>query len=45
MDWNETITIVGLIILAGIAQFTNGSDLALAIGGGLVGYLTKSVQG
>ena len=45
MDWNETITIVGLIILAGIAQFTGAGDLALAIGGGLVGYLTKGAQG
>jgi hypothetical protein len=44
MDWNETLTIVGLVILAGIAQFTGGSDLALAIGGGLVGYLTKGAQ-
>ena len=41
---NKTIVIVGLIILGIGALFFRFDELALAIGSGLVGYLSKDVE-
>lgn len=42
MDFdNKTILILGLVFIAVISIFFEVQDLALAIGSGLVGYLSK----
>lgn len=38
---NKTILIIGLIFLATIGVLLKQKDFALAIGSGLVGYLSK----
>lgn len=38
---NKTIVIIGIIAIGLGALFTGNDDLALAIGSGLVGYLSK----
>ena len=38
---NKTILIVGLIILAAMGILFQEKDLSLALGSGLVGYLSK----
>jgi hypothetical protein len=42
IDITEGITVLGLIVLAGIAIAQGADELASALGGGLVGYLTKT---
>jgi hypothetical protein len=45
MDYTELATVVILGILAGLAIVcldAEGKDVAIAVAGGLVGYLTKS---
>ena len=41
---NKTVLIVGLVILSGMGIIFQEKDLALAIGSGLVGYLSKDVS-
>lgn len=41
----EMVTVIGLIGLGGVALWLKQPELAVAIGGGLVGYLTKSNNG
>ena len=41
---NKTIVIIGLITIGIISLFCNNHDLALAIGSGLVGYLSKDAN-
>ena len=40
---NKTILIVGLVILAAMGILFKEKDLSLALGSGLVGYLSKDV--
>ena len=40
---NKTILIVGLLLIAIISIILKEKDLALAVSGGLVGYLSKDV--
>ena len=40
---NKTILISGLVILSLVAMYFSYKDIALAIAGGLVGYLSKDV--
>lgn len=40
---NKTILIVGLLLIAMISIILKEKDLALAVSGGLVGYLSKDV--
>ena len=40
---NKTILIVGLLLIAIISIMLKEKDLALAVSGGLVGYLSKDV--
>lgn len=41
---NKTIVIMGIIAIGLGALFTGNDDLALAIGSGLVGYLSKDAS-
>lgn len=41
---NKTIVIIGIIAIGLGALFTGNDDLALAIGSGLVGYLSKDAS-
>lgn len=41
---NKTVLIVGLVILAAMGILFQEKDLALALGSGLVGYLSKDVS-
>ena len=41
---NKTIVILGLVIIGVGALYVGNKDLALAIGSGLVGYLSKDAQ-
>ena len=41
---NKTILITGLVICAIIGLFLNYEDLAIAVVGGLLGYLAKDPQ-
>ena len=41
---NKTIVIIGIIAIGLAALFTGNDDLALAIGSGLVGYLSKDAS-
>lgn len=41
---NKTILITGLVIIAIIGLFMNSQDLAIAVVGGLLGYLAKDPQ-
>ena len=41
---NKTFVIVGLIAIGLCAVYTGNKDLALAIGSGLVGYLSKDAS-
>lgn len=40
---NKTILIVGLLLIAIISIIVKEKDLALAVSGGLVGYLSKDI--
>ena len=40
---NKSILITGLVICAIVAMFLNYEQIALSIGSGLVGYLSKDV--
>ena len=40
---NKTILIVGLLLIAMISIILKEKDLALAVSGGLVGYLSKDI--
>lgn len=40
---NKTVLIVGLVILAAMGILFKEKDLSLALGSGLVGYLSKDV--
>ena len=40
---NKTILIIGLLLIAMISIILKEKDLALAVSGGLVGYLSKDV--
>lgn len=41
---NKTIVILGLVIIGVGALYVGNKDLALAVGAGLVGYLSKDAQ-
>lgn len=44
---NEAVAIIGIVTIAVIAMFMLGAeakDIPLALGSGLVGYLTKSIK-
>ena len=41
---NKTIVILGLVVIGVGALYVGNKDLALAIGSGLVGYLSKDAQ-
>ena len=41
---NKTILIIGLILIGAIAVHIGNNNLALAIGSGLVGYLSKDAN-
>lgn len=41
---NKTILITGLVVCAIIGLFLNYEDLAIAVVGGLLGYLAKDPQ-
>lgn len=44
---NEALAIIGVVSIAIVAMFALGSeakDIALAVGGGLVGYISKGVS-
>lgn len=41
---NKTIVIIGLILIGLTALYCGNKDLALAIGSGLVGYLSKDAS-
>lgn len=41
---NKTIVIIGLILIGLTALYCQQKDLALAIGSGLVGYLSKDAS-
>lgn len=41
---NKTIVIIGLIALGIVVLYIGHKDLALAIGSGLVGYLSKDAN-
>ena len=41
---NKTIVIIGLIAIGICALYCGNKDLALAIGSGLVGYLSKDAS-
>ena len=40
---NKTILILGLIIIAILSLYVGEKDIALAVSGGLVGYLSKDL--
>lgn len=41
---NKTIVILGLVLIGVGALYVGNNDLALAIGSGLVGYLSKDAK-
>ena len=41
---NKTIVILGLVVIGVGALYVGNKDLALAVGAGLVGYLSKDAQ-
>lgn len=41
---NKTIVIIGLILIGLTSLYCGNKDLALAIGSGLVGYLSKDAS-
>ncbi len=44
---NEAVAIIGIVAIALVAMFILGAeakDIPLALGSGLVGYLTRSVK-
>ena len=41
---NKTIVILGLVIIGVGALYVGNKDLALSVGAGLVGYLSKDAQ-
>ena len=41
---NKTVLIVGLLLIAIVSIILKEKDLALAVSGGLVGYLSKDVK-
>lgn len=44
IDITEALTVIGLVLITLYAIYTGSDSLASATGGGLIGYLTKTLR-